>query len=381
MSIHAMTAAEVTQRLVDGEQLFILDVRNGEEYENWRIEGKYFTSLNIPYFELLDGVDQLEGKLPQDGPILVACAKEGSSIFVAEQLTEAGYKNLFYLAGGMKQWSEQLYEKKVYEDGHVVVYQVIRVGKGCLSYLVISGDEMLIIDPSRFTQFYLDVAERLNVKITRIADSHLHADHISGGPALAQLTGATYYLMKSEGAVLPFEPLEQHEQIQFQQAELEVIALKTPGHTPGSVSFFLNQKLLFSGDTIFISGLGRPDLGGQVQEWAEQLYDTVYTKVAEIADDVLVLPAHYANLQEEMNEQGYIGAALGSIRQRNQEMFNTDKETFLERVEESASHVKPPNFTEIVSINRGVLEHVDEERLTELEIGPNRCAIGGSVPH
>ena len=118
---------------------------------------------------------------------------------------------------------------------------------------------------------------------------------------MAERTGAKYYLMQSEGATFDFEPLENHEKIYFEKVKLEVLAIKTPGHTPGSVSFFVNDKLLFSGDTIFVSGLGRPDLGGKVKEWAEDLYETVYSKVAQIADDVIVLPTHYANSEQEMN--------------------------------------------------------------------------------
>ena len=180
--------------------------------------------------------------------------------------------------------------------------------------------------------------------------------------------------MKSEGAVFSFEPLENYEKIEFNQVQLDVLAVKTPGHTPGSVSFLVNDKLLFSGDTIFISGLGRPDLGNKVREWGNDLYNTVHNKVAEFADDVVVLPAHYADLDTEMNTDRYIGDMLGKIRKRNEKMFTTPKDDFLNQVEKSASSVKPPNFEEIVDINRGI-EKADVDKMQELEIGPNRCAV------
>ena len=137
--------------------------------------------------------------------------------------------------------------------------------------------------------------------------------------------------------------------------------MKTPGHTPGSVSFFVNEKLFFSGDTIFISGLGRPDLGNKVNEWANDLYDTVYNKISEITDDVIVFPGHYADLDREINDDGFIGDSFGSIRKRNERMFKITREDFLNEVEKSASSVKPPNFEEIVMINKGMLE-ADWER-------------------
>lgn len=374
MSVKVMKAADITKMILNKDDLFILDVRNSEEYKEWKIEGESVKSINVPYFELLEGVDTLEGEVPKDKKVLVTCAKEGSSKFVAEQLDEAGYTDVYYLEGGMKTWSEYLHEVKVYQDEDITVYQHIRVGKGCLSYMVLSGDQMLIVDPQRFIDVYQEAAKKYNVKITHVVDSHLHADHISGGRDIAEKVGAKYYLMQSEGATFDFEALESHDKIQFEKVKLEVLAIKTPGHTPGSVSFFVNDKLLFSGDTIFVSGLGRPDLGGKVREWANDLYETIYSKVSQIADDVFVLPTHYADLEQEMNEDGYVGDTLGNIRQRNEKMFNVDRELFLEQVEDSVSDEKPPNFEEIIAINRGV-ESASIERLSELEIGPNRCAV------
>ena len=372
--VKEMTVQQMTEKVFNKESLFILDVRNESDFRDWKIEGENFDYLNVPYFELIDGVDSIVDRLPKDKDIVVVCAKGGSAAFVAEQLTEAGFDNVYMLAGGMQAWSEHLHQANVYEDDLLKIYQFIRVGKGCLSYMVISGSEALVVDPLRFIDVYEQVAQQEGVKITHIVDSHLHADHLSGGKALAERTGAAYYLMKSEGAVFDFKPLEQHDTIDFENVHLEVLAVKTPGHTPGSVSFFVNGKWLFSGDTIFVGGLGRPDLGGKVAEWAVDLYDTVYEKVAAMADDVIVLPAHYANLDEEINAEGYVGDTLGRIRARNEMMQNKPKDEFIDLVIQSAKTETPPNFEDIVAINRG-LKTVDIETQRELEIGPNRCAL------
>ncbi|NNU88459.1 MULTISPECIES: MBL fold metallo-hydrolase [Geobacillus] len=372
--VKEMTVQQMTEKVLNKESLFILDVRNESDFRDWKIEGENFDYLNVPYFELIDGVDSIVDRLPKDQDIVVVCAKGGSAAFVAEQLTEAGFDNVYTLAGGMQAWSEHLHQAKVYEDDQLKIYQFIRVGKGCLSYMVISGSEALVVDPLRFIDVYEQAAQQEGVTITHIVDSHLHADHLSGGKALAERTGATYYLMKSEGAVFDFEPLEQHETIDFENVHLEVLAVKTPGHTPGSVSFFVNGKWLFSGDTIFVGGLGRPDLGGKAAEWAADLYDTVYEKVAAMADDVIVLPAHYANLDEEINAEGYVSDTLGRIRARNEMMQNKPKDEFIDLVIQSANTETPPNFEDIVAINRG-LKTVDIETQRELEIGPNRCAL------
>ncbi len=373
MSLRVMTSADVVERILNKQPLFIVDVRNADEYADWKIEGETIESINLPYFELLDGVEPYLDRIPNDRELLVVCAKEGASIMVAEELAKHGYEPA-YLQGGMKAWSTHLYETLVYQDDRIKVYQFVRVGKGCLSYMVISGQEAMVVDPLRFVDAYLKLAEKEGVRITHIVDSHLHADHVSGGLELAQRTGATYYLMKSEGAVYDFEPLENHERIRFADAEVQVLAVKTPGHTPGSVSLVPNNNLRPSGETIFVSGLGRPDLGEKVEEWAEDLYRTISEKVADIADDVLVLPAHYADLEKEMNEDGVIGETLGKIRSENRIMQNIPKEEFLQHVIKSAESVKPPNYKEIVAINKGLLSKTDEE-ITELEIGPNRCAV------
>ena len=374
MAVKNITAKELTKRVLNNDNLFVLDVRNESDFNDWKVEGKNFDYLNVPYFELIEGVDSIVDKIPNNRDVVVICAKGGSSIFVAELLVEEGFDNIYSLEDGMKAWSEFLHKVKVYEDEDIKVFQFVRVGKGCLSYMVVSDGEALIVDPTRFNDEYVKAAEEEGARITHIVDSHLHADHISGGNILGNSTGAKYYLMKSEGAVFDFEALENHEKIEFNKLTLEVLAVKTPGHTPGSVSFFVNNKLLFSGDTIFVSGLGRPDLGNKVREWANDLYDTVHTKVEEIADEVIVLPGHYADFESEINSAGYIGDLLGNIRTRNEKMFTTPKEEFLNNVEKSASSVKPPNFEDIVAINRGV-KTVDVDTMQELEIGPNRCAV------
>mgnify|MGYP001191693728 FL=1 len=373
MTVQAMTAKEVTQKVLNKENTFVLDVRNEDDFNDWKIEGENFEYVNVPYFELIDGIEPIQDQLPKDKEILVVCAKEGSSMMVAEMLVEAGFKAV-YLQGGMRSWSEHLEKVKVYEDNDITVYQFIRVGKGCLSYMVVSEDEALVVDPARFIDAYEIAAGEVGATITHVVDSHLHADHISGGKALSDKLGAKYYLMKSEGAIFDFEHLENYKKIEFSKVSVEVLAVKTPGHTPGSVSFFVNNKLLFSGDTIFISGLGRPDLGNKVSEWAEDLYNTVHSKVSEIADEVIVLPGHYADLDAEINDVGYVGDTLGSIRARDEKMFTAPKEEFLDSVEQSASSVKPPNFEDIIMINRGV-NTATVEQMSDLEIGPCRCAV------
>ncbi|MGM9974514.1 MAG: rhodanese-like domain-containing protein, partial [Clostridiaceae bacterium] len=130
MSIRKVNAQEITKKVFNKENLFILDVRNNNEFKDWKIEGQNFTHLNVPYFDLLDGIDDIKDKLPKDEELLVVCAKEGSSVMVAEMLDEAGFK-ASYLEGGMKSYSEYLEPVKIADlkDGGEL-YQFVRIGKG-----------------------------------------------------------------------------------------------------------------------------------------------------------------------------------------------------------------------------------------------------------
>ncbi|MGG1552328.1 MBL fold metallo-hydrolase [Paenibacillus ferrarius] len=369
-----ISAGQLHEKMNSGKDVLILDVRNMDEFNNWKIEGKKVKSINVPYFNFLEEDESNFKELPKDEEMVVVCAKGGSAQFVAETLGEKGYKTSV-LDGGMLAWSQFYHPTVVAFDEKMKLIQINRFSKGCLSYAIISEGKGMIIDANQKVEYYLDFAKQYNFKIEHIVDSHLHADHISGGPALAEQTGAIYYISSGEvkGTDLKYEPLEQHQSIRFGEVEVEVLAVPTPGHTPGSTSFLLNNQFLMSGDTIFVGGLGRPDLGGKAKEWAQDLYDTVFHKVSQLSDDVLVLPAHYADIKE-INDNGIVGATLGEIRKSNDIMRNEDREAFTQQVAGAVSTEKPPNFEEIIAINRGEL-HVEPERAVELEIGPNRCAV------
>ncbi|MDI3328320.1 MAG: MBL fold metallo-hydrolase [Alicyclobacillaceae bacterium] len=361
-------------KILRGEPVFILDVRNEEEYRDWRIEGRSVRSINVPYFAFLEE-EEVWRSVPEDaGEVVVVCAKGGASEWVAEQLRERG-RNAFSLEGGMWAWSQFYHALPVVSDSRMTLYQVNRPAKGCLSYVLVSRGEALVVDPARHTAPYLEIAKAEGAEIRGVIDTHLHADHISGGRELAAKTGAVYYLSSEEaaGARITFEPLERHPRIRLGDVEVEVLTIPTPGHTPGSTSLLIDGRYFLSGDTVFVGGLGRPDLGGKAREWAEMLYETVFRTIAGLPDGTYVLPAHFST-PEEMDGRGLVGAELGAIRRNNEIMRMEDRSLFTATVEASTGQKKPPNFETIVAVNRGE-ETVDSERAAELEIGPNRCAV------
>ena len=374
MAVKAMTTKEVTRKVFNKEALFILDVRNESDFQDWKIEGDNFDYLNIPYFDLLDGVEEILEKIPTDKEILVVCAKEGSSIMVAEMLSEQGL-TVSYLKGGMKAWSEHLEPVKIgnLKDGGEM-YQFVRIGKGCLSYMVVSNGEAAIIDAARMADMYLDFANEIGAKITHVFDTHLHADHISGGRIIVERTGATYWLPPKDATEVTFEysPLEGGQVVTIGNTAIDIHALYSPGHTIGSTSFVVDSSFLLSGDILFIDSIGRPDLAGMAEDWVADLRESLYSRYRELSEELLVLPAHFMII-EELNEDGSVSEKLGALFANNHGLNIEDEDEFRKLVTENLPP-QPNAYQEIRETNMGKITP-DEEQQREMEIGPNRCAV------
>ncbi len=372
-----MTAKELTEKVINKEELFILDVRNESEFNDWKIEGEGIEIINKAYFELLEGLDPVIDDLPKDKDILVVCAKEGSSKFVAEQLVEEGFENVSYLEGGMKSWSEYLHPVKVADlKGNGELYQFVRVGKGCLSYLVASDGEAVIIDSSRTVDNYVDFLKENDLKLTNVLDTHLHADHISGGRKLREEAGATYWLppKDAEEVTFDYEPLEEGRELKVGSSTIAVQPLYSPGHTIGSTSFIIDDKYLLTGDILFVESIGRPDLAGLAEDWVGDLRDTLYSRYKDLSDDLMVLPAHFAH-HTELGENGEVMARLGDLYEKNAGLQVEDEDEFRKLVTENLPP-QPNAYKEIRETNMGKIDP-DGEKQREMEIGPNRCAVHG----
>lgn len=374
MTFKQMTAAEVSKKVINKTELFILDVRNESDFNDWKIEGQNFEFLNIPYFDLLDGVEEILDQIPANKEILVVCAKEGSSVMVAEMLSEAGL-DVFYLKGGMKAWSEHLEPVRIGAlTNGAEIYQFVRLGKGCLSYMVVSNGEAAVIDSTRMIDAYLDFADDIGVKITHVLDTHLHADHISGGRRIAEVTNAAYWLPPKDAAEVTFEyqPLESGNVITIGHTAIDIQALYSPGHTIGSTSFVVDQKYLLSGDILFIDSIGRPDLAGLAEDWVGDLRETLYKRYRELSDELIVLPSHFMII-DELNEDGSVAKKLGALFTENHGLNIADETEFRELVTGNLPP-QPNAYQEIRETNMGKIEP-DDEKQREMEIGPNRCAV------
>lgn len=374
MSIRQMSSKEIAEKVIKKEKVLILDVRNEATFADWKIEGEGISHVNIPYFKLIDGIEPYLDQLPEDEEILVVCAKGNSSSMVSEMLDKTG-RSVANLTGGMSQYSQYLHPVRrgdLPSGGEM--YQFVRIGKGCLSYMIISGTEAAVVDASRLTEPYLQLAEERGVKIKHVFDTHLHADHISGGRKLAEATGATYWLPPADATEVTFEyqPLENDVVVQIGQVAIDINALYTPGHTIGSTSFVIDNTYLLSGDILFIDSIGRPDLAGLADDWVKDLRESLYVRYKNLSNELIVSPGHFM-IVEELNEDGSVGKRLDDLFSENHGLNIKDEKEFRQLVTENLPP-QPNAYEEIRKVNMGQVNPNKEEQ-ADMEIGPNRCAV------
>jgi glyoxylase-like metal-dependent hydrolase (beta-lactamase superfamily II) len=388
------TTGDLLDRLERREQFFLFDVRNRDDFERFRIEGReHLPAVNVPYFEMLelggqdDMVDSVVAYVEQhmanrpahDLPILSVCAKGDTSEYVSQGLRRLGYAST-NLKGGMKAWGSHYATRAVLKSAELELYQVSRPARGCLSYVVASAGKALVIDPLRHLHPYLDLARSEGFAIERVIDTHGHADHISGGPALASLTGASYHLHPYDAihpidvlpATISYEPIRDGQIFFVGRHEIEVVHV--PGHTLGLVALRLEDRYLWTGDSIFIRSIARPDLGGKAETWAP-LHFRSLRKLLGLPGRMIVLPGHFSNL-DEADDKGIFTARLDDLKQRNEGLLVLQRESedgFVRHLLESLPKFIP-EYLDIKRINAGLLA-ADEDDASALELGKNVCAL------
>lgn len=366
----SITPEELKKKLDAGEVQFIFDLRAEDEFKSWKVEGrKDVPTMNIPQEDFVGEEEKFFDRFPRDKEIITVCAHGDSSQYTAEMLAERGF-NARGLKGGMDLWSEFYESRKLSESP--LIYQVYRVAKGCIGHVVISEGQAAVIDAPRHIDNVARIIDESGARVVAVLDTHLHADHISGGPAMAKRYAAPYYIHQadSKGATYEHKILHNHDRIKVGKSVLDV--LHSPGHTPGSTSFLLDGKYLFTGDTIMETSIGRPDLGGMVGKWAGFLYYTLFERYKSLPDDTVVLPAHAASIRDQ-DDDGLVRFTLGWARSKRS-LFRITELSEFKKVIESTLLENPDRYAEIRKVNLGVLD-ADEKKLKELEIGKNLCGM------
>jgi glyoxylase-like metal-dependent hydrolase (beta-lactamase superfamily II) len=355
------------QWLSTGRPVTIVDVRGDEDRAQWTIP----ESVHVNAYEALRGGQPgilAAIELPRDRPVVTVCNAGRVSQIAAAVLADRGF-DAHSLSGGMKAWSLAWNTAQVeLTDPSTRVVQVRRTGKGCLSYVVGSGNDAAVIDPSVASDVYTAIADEHGWFIRYVLDTHVHADHFSRARELANQTGATLLLPPQDRVAFPFTPFAEGERVVIGTAM--IAPLHTPGHTNESTSFLLNESAVFTGDTLFTNGVGRPDLHAEpdaARGRAMSLFASL-TRLRRLRPEVLVLPGHASEPIAFDNQP--IAAPLCQIDMWLSAWL-TSESTFVERVTLQLPPT-PPNFARIVGLNEAGELPPDP---TELEAGANRCAV------
>jgi hydroxyacylglutathione hydrolase len=241
---------------------------------------------------------------------------------------------------------------------------------GCLahaSYLVSSEGRAAVIDPQRDVEIYLDAARQLGVTIEHVIETHLHADFVSGHHELAQRTGAKIYLGDGSGAQFPHVAVRTGDSMQFGSCRMEF--LQTPGHTLESVCIVMTDianpeapKAVFSGDTLFVGDVGRPDLSGNhtPQELAGMLYTSLHERLMTLPDDTVIYPAHGAGSLCGRQMSTERSSTIGRERRTNYALLAGNSDEFIRLLTDSLPP-RPEYFGRDVELNRqgaGPLDHL-----------------------
>jgi glyoxylase-like metal-dependent hydrolase (beta-lactamase superfamily II)/rhodanese-related sulfurtransferase len=367
---------ELLAKVDSSRPVLVLDVRNDDEFANWKIDGRReFKVAHIPYFDFIEDEKAAVERLPKvQSEVVVVCAKGGSSEMIAEMLRNRGLPARS-LVGGMIAYGEYLAPVKVpvsEEDRSVCeIWQFNRRGKGCLSYVITSGGEAMVIDPSRSIEIYQAFLSERGARLVYALDTHVHADHISGGSALAAKLNAPYFVSAGVDFDLrqPVSALKDGDLLLCGKTSVRV--LTAPGHTPGSVCYLAADRYLLTGDTLFTKSVGRPDLGGHVIEWSEDLFRTLHERLALLPDTTLVLPAHYGDITE-IGPAGVVAATLGELRCALPELQIDEPGSFTEAMKRMV-RTPPAEYADIIDVNLGRIQ-ADPDHRVEWELGKNQCA-------
>ena len=394
---------ELKKKIDNNEDIFLLDVRTPQEYEAWRISYENHNNPKlIPVDRLFMKDPALLEEIPKDKEIVTVCAHGNRSMIAAKILTQLGY-SVKSVKGGMAGWNKvyDVAEIPVPTEAPFKIWQIRRISKGCIGYIISSKQDKTatVIDPSReIYESFLQTSQDNELQITQLIDTHQHADHVSGIVKLTKTKTPEINMGKTN---IFFSSLEEYDSSETELKNIMYVkdgdkinvgdkvtlrAIHTPGHTNGSMSFIIEytptdnnninnnpvDSYLFTGDTLFVDGVGRPDLRDEAKKFAELLYDTYHKKILQLPDNTVVLPAHFNGTSIALKHTVPILETLGTIKKRVK-LLSMNKEEFIDYIADTVQP-RPGNYKTIISINKKMLPY-DEIEMADLEAGPNSCAI------
>lgn len=348
------------------KEVSILDIRPIHERVEWFIPGSIYFNA---YDKLkANNPDALHGlHLDKTIPVVAICAGGKTSMVAAELLQRQGFES-YSLEGGMKGWSLSWNMAKSSFPGFTVI-QFRRTGKGCLSYIIVSGNEAIVVDASLPIEAYQDFLMKETLKLKYVIETHIHADHLSRSKQLADKTNASLNLPVPNKVNFNFSPV--HDTTLFQIGNINIKAIHTPGHTLESTSYLVNDKVLLTGDTLFINGVGRPDLKANNDEAIQKsklLYQSLQ-KLLTLDDNTIVLPAHTSQPVDFDNI--LIQTTIGSIK-KTVPMLQLNEADFVSTIQ---NRIPPTPANYLAIVEKNIKGDFGDINPVDLEVGANRCAV------
>jgi len=255
------------------------------------------------------------------------------------------------------------------------------------SYAILSEGKVALVDPGRNPQPYYDFAEANDAQIVALIETHPHADFVSSHLEFHKNEGADIYVSKLVGAEYPHVGFDEGDS--FTLGKVTFHSLHTPGHSPDSISILLKDEngkdyALFSGDTLFIGDVGRPDLRekagnltAQREELAKMMYQTVQNKLKPLADDVIVFPAHGAGSLCGKNLSDARQSTIGEQRATNWAFADLDEKTFVDSLLQGQPYI-PKYFGYDVAMNKAGAPSF-QRSLSQVSIWPEGSVLPEGV--
>lgn len=352
--------------LETGKEVSILDIRPIQERSEWYIPGSvYYNAYDKLKVNNPDALQSLH--LDKTVPVVTICAGGKTSMIAADLLQRRGFE-AYSLQGGMKGWSLSWNTARLSFPNFEII-QFRRTGKGCLSYLVASNNEAIIVDASLPIEAYQEFLVKEKLTLKYVIETHIHADHLSRSKQLAESNKVTLHLPAPNKVNFDFVPV--NDTTVFKVGNISIKAIQTPGHTVESTSYLINDKVLLTGDTLFINGVGRPDLKANNDEAVQKskmLYQSLQ-KLLSLDENIIVLPAHTSQPVDFDNTP--IQTTISNIK-KNVAMLQLKEEEFINTILQRIPPT-PANYLSIVEKNiKGDFSDINP---VDLEAGANRCAI------
>src|SRR5438552_12035047 len=375
-----MPAADLAQRLDGGEHVQVLDIRSPERVAQGRVAFGAtldFRALAASEMYRLPSLAPLG--LERTAPVAVICGHGNSSQRATRFLRERGFE-AYSVTGGMAAWETVYLVRRLAPTAALHhVLQLDRVGKGALSYVLVSDGDAVVVDPGRHLDRYDALLAELDATPAAVIDTHIHADYVSGARAAAARWQVPYFLHPDD-AVSPYDQtpgkltcqaLREGDTIAFGRATLRTAHV--PGHTLGSIALLADDGLALTGDFLFVKSVGRPDLAGQSESWAKLLWHSLERVRQTWPGDLLVLPGHYASEGERRADRA-VAARFDVIAATNAAAVIQDERVFLKWIADRATPF-PEAYRTIKEANLGLVDPSDSDAEI-LESGANQCATG-----